>query len=177
MLCLSSETNYKNILASFSELAYTMKVTKKCDVYSFGVLALEILMGSHPGHLIAPTSSSSVDSLVSSSSSTSSHGSLLEKDPIISKKMLDPRLPYPCLETAKEVATIIKLAFECIKADPNARPTMNYVCQQLLPTRKLTLSNSLKKVNSLEDGLESGGGSARSSRSSSSGHDYIRSLN
>ncbi|XP_042479641.1 MDIS1-interacting receptor like kinase 2-like [Macadamia integrifolia] len=30
------------------ELAYTMKVTRKCDVYSFGVLTLEMLMGRHP---------------------------------------------------------------------------------------------------------------------------------
>ncbi|KAK9019255.1 hypothetical protein V6N11_053781 [Hibiscus sabdariffa] len=34
------------------ELAYTMVVTEKCDVYSFGVLALEILMGKHPGELL-----------------------------------------------------------------------------------------------------------------------------
>ncbi|KAJ8433933.1 hypothetical protein Cgig2_001862 [Carnegiea gigantea] len=157
------------------ELAYTMKVTKKCDVYSFGVLTLEILMGSHPGHLIAPSSSSSVDSITSSSSSTSSHASLLEKDyPIISKNLLDPRLSYPCLETAKEIATIIKLAFECMKADPNMRPTMHYVCQQLLQTRKLPLSNSLKKLNSSNDEFGGGSGSTRSSRSSSSDHDYVQ---
>ncbi|KAK8662429.1 hypothetical protein V6N13_092003 [Hibiscus sabdariffa] len=34
------------------ELAYTMVVTEKCDVYSFGVLALETLMGKHPGKLL-----------------------------------------------------------------------------------------------------------------------------
>ncbi|TYI08770.1 hypothetical protein ES332_A09G024400v1 [Gossypium tomentosum] len=33
------------------ELAYSMVVTEKCDVYSFGVLALEILMGKHPGDI------------------------------------------------------------------------------------------------------------------------------
>ncbi|KAH7858318.1 hypothetical protein Vadar_022355 [Vaccinium darrowii] len=40
------------------ELSYTMAVTEKCDVYSFGVLTLEILMGSHPGELISNLCSS-----------------------------------------------------------------------------------------------------------------------
>ena len=35
-----------------AELAYTMAVSEKCDVFSFGVLAFEILMGKHPGELI-----------------------------------------------------------------------------------------------------------------------------
>ncbi|KAK9930096.1 hypothetical protein M0R45_027153 [Rubus argutus] len=39
------------------ELAYTMEVNEKCDVYSFGVLALETIMGRHPGDLISSLSS------------------------------------------------------------------------------------------------------------------------
>ncbi|KAF3455555.1 hypothetical protein FNV43_RR00187 [Rhamnella rubrinervis] len=45
------------------ELAYTMEVNEKCDVYSFGIVTLEVIMGSHPGDLISslplPSSSSS----------------------------------------------------------------------------------------------------------------------
>ncbi|MBA0745985.1 hypothetical protein Gogos_008540 [Gossypium gossypioides] len=43
------------------ELAYTMKVTEKCDVYSFGVLILEVIVGAHPGDLIATLPSSSLE--------------------------------------------------------------------------------------------------------------------
>ncbi|KAI9081379.1 hypothetical protein K1719_036642 [Acacia pycnantha] len=35
------------------ELAYTMAVTEKVDVYSFGVLAIEVLMGNLPGDIIS----------------------------------------------------------------------------------------------------------------------------
>ncbi|KAI4968965.1 hypothetical protein ZWY2020_046295 [Hordeum vulgare] len=38
------------------ELAYTDNVTEKCDVYSLGVLVLEIFMGSHPGDFISSLS-------------------------------------------------------------------------------------------------------------------------
>ena len=43
----------------FVELAYTMVVTEKCDVYSFGMVALETMMGMHPGELVTSLSSSS----------------------------------------------------------------------------------------------------------------------
>ncbi|KAJ0800042.1 putative protein kinase RLK-Pelle-LRR-XI-1 family [Helianthus annuus] len=49
-------SNWTNIAGTFGylapELAYTMKVTEKCDVYSFGVLVMEILKGQHPGDII-----------------------------------------------------------------------------------------------------------------------------
>ncbi|KAK9116915.1 hypothetical protein Sjap_015862 [Stephania japonica] len=34
------------------ELVYTLVVTEKCDDYSFGVVALETIMGRHPVELL-----------------------------------------------------------------------------------------------------------------------------
>ncbi|KAF5942475.1 hypothetical protein HYC85_020117 [Camellia sinensis] len=61
-----------------------MEVNEKCDVYSFGVLALEVIMGKHPGDLISSLSSSS------SSSSTSTAQGIFLKD-VLDQRLLPPR--------------------------------------------------------------------------------------
>ena len=37
---------------NIAKLAYAMAITEKCDVYSFGVMALETLMGRHPQEIL-----------------------------------------------------------------------------------------------------------------------------
>ncbi|KAF7836340.1 MDIS1-interacting receptor like kinase 2-like [Senna tora] len=64
---------------SAPELAYTMGVSEKCDVFSFGVLAFEILMGRHPSDLI-------------------SHIQTCEVQNMKLKEILDPRLAVPTEE-------------------------------------------------------------------------------
>ncbi|PON61565.1 Tyrosine-protein kinase, partial [Parasponia andersonii] len=44
-----------------AQLAYTMKVTEKCDVYSFGVLTLEVMMGKQPGDFISSLNGSPLE--------------------------------------------------------------------------------------------------------------------
>ncbi|XP_042952320.1 MDIS1-interacting receptor like kinase 2-like [Carya illinoinensis] len=95
------------------ELAYTMKVTEKCDVYSFGVLALEVLMGKHPGDFI------------SSLSSPSAMKNIQLKD------VLDGRLPFPQPLDEDEVNTVVKLALKCLDFQPQSRPTMHFISHVL----------------------------------------------
>ncbi|XP_034673901.1 MDIS1-interacting receptor like kinase 2-like [Vitis riparia] len=95
------------------ELAYTMKVTEKCDVYSFGVLALEVMRGRHPGDLISSLSASP------------------GKDNVVLKDVLDPRLPPPTLRDEAEVKSVIQLATACLNGSPQSRPTMQMVSQML----------------------------------------------
>ncbi|XP_058082392.1 MDIS1-interacting receptor like kinase 2-like [Magnolia sinica] len=94
------------------ELAYTMRVTEKCDVYSFGVVALEVMMGRHPGELISFLSSPN-------------------KEDTLLKDTLDQRLSTPMAEVAQEVVFVVSMALACIRLDPNSRPTMHYVAQEL----------------------------------------------
>ncbi|KAF6165203.1 hypothetical protein GIB67_007188 [Kingdonia uniflora] len=105
------------------ELAYTMRVTEKCDMYSFGVLMLEVLIGIHPGKLIS--------SLTSSSSPTSQN--------VLLKNVLDGCLSPPTLHASHELFIIAKLAFSCLDANPESRPTMKHVFQELSKAKALDL--------------------------------------
>ncbi|KAJ4965520.1 hypothetical protein NE237_017369 [Protea cynaroides] len=94
------------------ELAYTMVVTEKCDVYSFGVLVLEIIMGKHPGGIISSLSLSNA------------------KD-IILKDVLDPRLLLPTQLVVQDLNFSMMLAIACLHTNPKSRPTMQYMSQKL----------------------------------------------
>jgi serine/threonine protein kinase len=98
-----------------AELAY-LRVTTKCDVYSFGVVALEILMGRHPGSLISSLHSRLPDT----------NGSLL-----LLKDALDQRLDPPEGQVGAQVVFAFLVALSCVREDPEARPTMRSVAQEL----------------------------------------------
>ncbi|KAF5454939.1 hypothetical protein F2P56_024568 [Juglans regia] len=95
------------------ELAYTMKVSEKCDVYSFEVLSLEVIEGKHPGDTISSLSSPST------------------KENIHQKDVLDPRLPFPERRILDDLVVVVNLATECLNADPQSRPTMLIISQVL----------------------------------------------
>ncbi|XP_028790659.1 MDIS1-interacting receptor like kinase 2-like [Neltuma alba] len=98
------------------ELAYTMAVSEKCDVFSFGVLAFEILMGKHPGDLI-------------------SHLQSFDDVPNMNfKEILDPRLspPKEQQKLMKEVVLIASIAISCLQTNPSSRPTMRSIADQMI---------------------------------------------
>ncbi|KAF7836341.1 MDIS1-interacting receptor like kinase 2-like [Senna tora] len=93
------------------ELAYTMSVSEKCDVFSFSVLVFEILMGKHPADLI-------------------SHIQTCEVQNMNFKEILDPRLPSPTEEqNLKELGLIGNVAVSCLQTNPQSRPTMRSIAQ------------------------------------------------
>ncbi|XP_042497234.1 MDIS1-interacting receptor like kinase 2-like isoform X1 [Macadamia integrifolia] len=100
------------------ELAYTMKVTQKCDVYSFGVLTLEVLMGRHPSELIS--------TLLSSYSALPSTEQM-----ILLRDLLDKRLSPTTMDMVEELSSVMKLAISCLATNPQSRPDMHYVSEKL----------------------------------------------
>ena len=90
-----------------------MVITEKCDVYSFGILVLEVLMGKHPGELIT-----GIQSLVGTN--------------VHLKDVLDDRLsPLTSQKIAYELDLMLNLAISCLHTNPQSRPTMQRVCHQL----------------------------------------------
>ncbi|KAB2064434.1 hypothetical protein ES319_A09G018700v1 [Gossypium barbadense] len=98
-----------------SRLAYTIIVTKKCDVYSFGMVTLKILMGKHPEEVLPWLSSPAY---------------------LVNMKLidvLDNRLPLPTSRlVAQNLVHVVTLAFACLNPQPKSRPTMKEVCEEFL---------------------------------------------
>lgn len=93
-----------------------MQVTEKSDVYSFGVVVLEVMMGRHPGELISSLFYTHCQN-------------------ILLMDVLDQRLSPPTVETAGEVFLAMWVALECLRANPQSRPTMQNVCDRLSANR------------------------------------------
>lgn len=103
-----------------SELALTMKVTEKCDVYSFGIVALQILAGRYPHELLLCIESRNLEKLL--------------------VDVLDTRLAPPSGSTMQLLVLIISLSLKCIDEDPKCRPTMHQVCSELLSYARWSIS-------------------------------------
>ena len=89
-----------------------MRVTEKCDVYSFGIVTLEVLLGIHPGDLLSSLSSTTCQT-------------------ILLKDVLDNRLSLPTSQVATTIVEAVILALRCLDTNPQNRPTMQNVAQRL----------------------------------------------
>ncbi|CAH1414006.1 unnamed protein product [Lactuca virosa] len=91
------------------ELAYTMVSTEKCDVYSFGIVTLEMIMGKHPSELQS-----------------------LSTDYLVLANVGDSRIPLPSPQVEKQVKSVLSLSRACLNSNPNRRPTMRQVSNLLM---------------------------------------------
>ncbi|PNY02014.1 LRR receptor-like kinase resistance protein [Trifolium pratense] len=119
-----NSTNWSLYAGTFGyaapEYAYTMKVNEKCDVYSFGVLALEILFGKHPGGFIYHSLLSPLWKIMSN---------ILDDMSLADK--LDKRLPQPSNPFVNELVSIARIAIVCLTERSQSRPSMEQVTKEL----------------------------------------------
>lgn len=102
------------IFEMHAELAYTNKATDKCDVFSFGVVALEVIMGRHPGETIMWLQTSLENTI----------------EPM--KELLDRRLRRPqSRKLLSELGSIVSTSISCVQTQPHSRPSMRTVCHLL----------------------------------------------
>ncbi|KAL8143025.1 hypothetical protein V2J09_016057 [Rumex salicifolius] len=98
------------------ELAQTVRVNPRCDVYSFEVVTLEIIMGKHPGELLY--------SLLSSSPMTN-HQDLLNSD------LLDDRPCPPDRQVSAGLGLAVRIGLLCTNCKPESRPSMRQLAKAL----------------------------------------------
>ncbi|XP_057722480.1 MDIS1-interacting receptor like kinase 2-like [Arachis stenosperma] len=108
------------------ELAFTMKVTEKCDVYSFGIVALEILAGKYPHELLSCLESGGFDQHL--------------------VDFLDKRIDPPTRNSVQLLVLVARMILKCVDKDPMARPTMHQVCQEFSSSSDYSSSNPLRMI-------------------------------
>ncbi|CAN5963591.1 unnamed protein product [Sphagnum jensenii] len=100
------------------EYAYTTKVTEKCDIYSFGVVLLELLTGRRP---VQPIESGG--DLVTWVKET------MNSNPVT--EILDSRMELSDSVAVDEMKLMLKIALYCTDTVPISRPSMRKVCNKM----------------------------------------------
>lgn len=120
--CSSSPARMQGTFGYFApEYAIVGRASLMSDVFSFGVVLLELISGRHP---IYKSPDKGEESLVIWATP------LLQDSRRVSKELPDPSLEGNFEE--EELQVMAYLAKECLLLDPDARPTMSEVVQILL---------------------------------------------
>lgn len=123
--------------AFLSEYAYTMKVTEKCDVYSYGVVLLELLTGRTP---VQPLDQG---------------GDLVTwvrtyiRDNSLNAGILDSKLNLEDRIVVDHMIMVLKIALRCTNMSPLDRPTMREVVLMLIESKERAGSFSSSPVPNL----------------------------
>lgn len=105
-----------------NDLAATGRLTTKVDVYSFGVILMEMITGRRALDNSLPDENIHLV--------TWFRKMLMEKDSL--RTIIDPAIEVD-EETYTSISTVAELAGQCTATDPYPRPDMSHVVNMLLP--------------------------------------------
>lgn len=135
--CSSSPARMLGTFGYFApEYAIVGKASLKSDVFSFGVVILELITGRQPIHKSSSTRGD--ESLVTWATSR-----------MRDSRLVVTELPDPALKgrfSPEEMQIMAHLARECLQWDPESRPTMTEVVQILSTIAPLHTANKRRKL-------------------------------
>lgn len=112
-------------MINFAEYGYSLNITEKSDVYSYGVMLLEVLTGKHPTDNRIPEGSHIV--------------SWINKEVRERKReltsILDQQLILRCGTQIQEMIQVLGVALLCVNPAPEERPAMKDVTLMLKEIR------------------------------------------
>ncbi|PIN19969.1 Serine/threonine protein kinase [Handroanthus impetiginosus] len=115
------------------EYGYTLKVDEKSDIYSFGVVLLELLTGKMP---LDPSFGESIDIVEWVRRKINNKAA--------SETALDPEIAGQCKHVQEEMLLLLKIALLCTAKLPKDRPSMRDIITMLgeaKPRRKSVCQN------------------------------------
>ncbi|KAJ0015101.1 hypothetical protein Pint_20355 [Pistacia integerrima] len=121
------------------EYGYTLKIDEKSDIYSFGVVLLELLTGKMP---LDPAFGESIDIVEWVLRKLKSNRTLVEA--------LDPSIAGQCKHVQEEMLLVLRIALLCTAKLPKDRPSMRDIITMLgeaKPRRKSMCHNGSHNSN------------------------------
>ena len=120
------------MLSHLAEYAYTLKVDEKTDIYSFGVVLLELLTGKRP---IEPEFGDAVNIV------EWVRGKVRCKAGIVDA--LDANVGASCTMVQEEMLLVLRIALLCTSRCPRDRPSMRDVVTMLAEAKPRRKSNNM----------------------------------
>lgn len=146
-----------------AEYGYSLKITEKSDVYSYGVVLLEVLTGKEPTDSRIPDGAHII---------TWVNGELRERQREFTT-ILDRQLLMRSGTQIQEMLQVLGVALLCVNPCPEERPTMKDVTAMLKEIRHE--NDDLEKPNSLSRAVTNPKAAVHCSSFSRSAEPLIRS--
>ena len=137
MLLDNTETEY--LLSCVTEYGYSLKVDEKSDIYSYGVVLLELVTGKKP---LDPSFGESTDLVEWVLGKIRNNGGLEE--------VLDPEVTGQCKYIQEEMLLVLRIALLCTAKLPKERPSMRdtiTMLKEAKPRRKSICNNNGYQTN------------------------------